>query len=189
MPSHLMTRRSFSARLAALVPGTVFAGSALRPRAVAGNVSSSQDDGITHNSDAIHQVITFKGSPARVYAMLTEAARFDQVIRQSEAMKAGMPPGAPRTAISTAIGGAFTLFGGQITGRQLELVPSQRVVQAWRAGSWPAGSYSIVRFELSPAATGCQLVFDHTGFPAGEAQHLALGWHANYWTPMARVLG
>ena len=147
-----------------------------------------QDNGITHDNDAIHQEVSFAATPERVYAVLTQAALFDKVVQQSAAMKSGLPPGGPSTAIGTEPGAAFTLFAGFITGRQLELIPSQRVVQAWRSASWPAGGYSIVRFELHAQGAGCRLVFDHTGFPAGEAQHLALGWHGNYWQPMARVL-
>jgi transposase-like protein len=63
-------------------------------------------------------------------------------------------------------GGPFSLFGGHITGRQVELVPDQLVVQAWRAKTWPAGVYSIARFELRrqkeprPASSSTT-----TGFP------------------------
>jgi activator of HSP90 ATPase len=46
------------------------------------------------------------------------------------------------------VGGAFTLFGGYITGRHVELVPNDRIVQAWRTGGWAPGVYSIAKFEL-----------------------------------------
>jgi hypothetical protein len=39
----------------------------------------------------------------------------------------------------------------------------------------------------SPAA-GAPLVLDHDGFPAGQGEHLAKGWHQNYWEPLARYL-
>jgi activator of HSP90 ATPase len=86
------------------------------------------------------------------------------------------------------VGGAFTLFGGYITGRHIELVPNQRIVQAWRTGAWPAGVYSIAKFELVEQGAGCKIVFDHTGFPKGEAESLASGWKAHYWEPMAKLL-
>ena len=186
MSSNPITRRDFSAGLAALVPGLGVAGT--RRPAARSNVTR-QGDGVTHTSDAIHQEVTFKASKARVYAVLTDAVLFDKVVHQSDAMKNGMPPGAPATSIARSAGGAFTLFGGFITGRQLELIADQRVVQAWRSSGWKPGMYSIVRFELMDQGTGCKLVFDHTGFPAGEAQHLADGWKVNYWQPMAKVLG
>jgi hypothetical protein len=30
--------------------------------------------------------------------------------------------------------------------------------------------------------------FDHTGFPTGNAEHLAAGWHAHYWMPLEKIL-
>ncbi|MGO9254974.1 MAG: SRPBCC domain-containing protein [Bryobacteraceae bacterium] len=42
-----------------------------------------------------------------------------------------------------------------------ELAPNQRIVQAWRPASWPAGVYSIVRFELVARGSGTRIVFDH----------------------------
>jgi activator of HSP90 ATPase len=90
--------------------------------------------------------------------------------------------------ISREAGGAFALFGRYITGRHVELVPDVRVVQAWRAGSWPPGVYSIAKFELVERGSGCKIVFDHTGFPKGQAEGLASGWKAHYWEPLAKVL-
>jgi len=73
------------------------------------------------------------------------------------------------------------LFAGHIVGRNVELVPGQRIVQAWRVVTWPEGVYSIARFELKSQAAGTHLVFDHTGFPEDLRDHLAEGWQSNYW--------
>jgi activator of HSP90 ATPase len=61
-------------------------------------------------------------------------------------------------------------------------------VQAWRSEGWAHGDYSIARFVLVEQGTGTKLVFDHTGFPKGEAEHLAAGWKTNYWDPMKTYL-
>jgi uncharacterized protein YndB with AHSA1/START domain len=143
---------------------------------------------ILRNAEAIHQEVMFKASRARVYDALTNAKQFDKVVRASEAMQPSMPPGAPPTEISRQPGGGFSLFAGHITGRNVELVPNQLLVQAWRAGDWKPGVYSIVSFQLSDQGTGTKLVFDHTGFPQGQAQHLADGWRGNYWKPLEKVL-
>jgi activator of HSP90 ATPase len=94
--------------------------------------------------------------------------------------------------ISREVGGAFVLFGGYITVRNVELLPNQRIVQAWRAGGWPSGIYSIARFELVEQSSGSSLrtkiIFDHTGFPNGEAESLASGWKAHYWEPLEKFL-
>jgi len=94
---------------------------------------------ISHTCAAIHQEVVFKASRKRVYEALTETKQFDKVVQLSEAMKGGMPPGAAPTEISREAGGTFTLFGGYVTGRHIELVPNERIVQAWRPQSWEPG--------------------------------------------------
>lgn len=145
------------------------------------------EDGVSHTADSIHQEPVFSAPPKRVYEVLTDARQFSRVIRLSGALQAMHLPDTP-AKISREAGGAFALYGGYITGRHIELVPSVRVVQAWRAGKWAAGAYSIVRFELVAQGPGCQIIFDHTGFPKGEAQSLASGWKAHYWEPIAKIL-
>ncbi len=143
-------------------------------------------NGISRTAAAIHQEPVFTANRKRLYEALTDAGQFDKVIQLSGVMqgaKSSMP-----TAISTAEGGAFALFGGYITGRQLELQPQQLIVQAWRAGSWGAGLYSIAHFQLVDHENGSQIIFDHRGFPNDQAEHLAAGWQANYWTPLAKLL-
>lgn len=145
---------------------------------------------ISRNNAAIHQEIEFQAGADRVYGVLTTTALFDKVVQASAAMNSGMKSqlGTSPTMIDAQPGGAFSLFGGYLTGRTLELVANARIVQAWRAGSWGEGLYSIARFVLEDRGTACRLTFDHTGFPNPEARHLARGWHDNYWTPMAKVL-
>ena len=144
---------------------------------------------ISHTAEAIHQEPVFKASRKRVYEALTDAKQFEKVVQLSGAMKSGMAPGAKPAEISHEAGGTFALFGGYVTGRQLELVPNERIVQAWRAGGWDPGDYSIAKFQLVEQGTGTKIVFDHTGFPKGQAEHLAAGWKMNYWEPLEKFLG
>jgi activator of HSP90 ATPase len=143
---------------------------------------------IARNMEAIHHEVAFKSSPEHLYAALTDAKEFQKVVLLSGAVKKGMVK-APRPAhISAVAGGEFAVFGGYITGRQIELVPKVRIVQAWRTGTWDPGTYSIARFVLAPQGTGTLLTFDHTGFPKGEAEHLSQGWKENYWQPLDQLL-
>jgi len=158
-------------------------------------VWAQADDGISHTAEAIHQEPIFKASRKRVYEALTDAKQFDKVMHLSGVMQS-MHLGDWPAEISHEVGGAFVLFGGYITGRHIELVPDERIVQAWRAGSWPPGVYSIARFELvahdSGAGTGTgagtKIAFDHTGFPKGDAESLASGWKAHYWEPLGKLI-
>ena len=148
------------------------------------------EEDISHAAESIHQEPVFSASRKRVYDALTDTKQFDKVVQLSGVMQSGMvPPGFNKpTMISREAGGAFTLFGGYITGRHIELLPGERIVQAWRAGSWDPGIYSIVKFDLTEQGSGTKIVFDHTGFPKGAGEELAGGWKAHYWEPLAKLL-
>ncbi len=146
------------------------------------------DDGITRGAAAIHQEVVFDASRERIFRMLTRAEEFDRVVRASDAAPAVLQPGAPPTSIESAAGTSFTLFGGYVTGRQIEVVPNERIVQTWRAASWPPGAHSLASFILKEEGSRTRIVFDHRAFPDDQAAHLALGWKVNYWIPMAKVL-
>jgi activator of HSP90 ATPase len=146
-------------------------------------------DGISHSAESIHQEPSFNAGRMRVYEALTMTEQFDQIIKltgvmHSPAMAAMRKP----TQISRHAGGTFTLFGGYIVGRHLELVPGELIVQAWRVGNWGRGVYSMVRFELAAQGGGTKILFDHAAFPNGQAEHLASGWRENYWEPLAKFL-
>jgi activator of HSP90 ATPase len=80
------------------------------------------------------------------------------------------------------------MFGGVIVGRNIELVPAQRIVQAWRPTHWAAGIYSIVHFELKARGPQATLILDHTGFPEGDFASLDYGWGLKYWKPLEKFL-
>lgn len=125
---------------------------------------------------AIHQEEIFKASPARIYEALLNANQFST-------FSSGRP-----AEIDRKVGGAFSLFGGHIVGRNLELVPNRRIVQAWRAVAWPEGIYSIARFDIQGDDSHSRIIFDHAGFPSDLAEHLESGWQANYWKPLQKYL-
>ena len=119
----------------------------------------------------IRQTVSFQKSPEQIYKVLTSATEFGEMT------------GAP-AEISEDEGGAFSCFGGQITGRHIELRPNKRIVQAWRAGPWEEGVYSIVKFDISESGTGSTVTLDHTAYPDGSSEHLEGGWHKMYWEPL-----
>jgi len=184
MDSKLQTRRDFSLGLASLCSVLGFGGSALGFRHWSYLKPTNAGDELTHTAGAIHQEVLFNASRKRVYEALTDPKQFDRVVALSENGKSLTNRA---TQISREVGGAFSLFGGYIVGRHIEMIANERLVQAWRETSWPAGIYSIVRFELVEQGAGTKLVFDHTGFP-GMGEHLFTGWKADYWEPLSKYL-
>lgn len=124
---------------------------------------------------ALHYQIDFKAPPKRIYGLLLDAKQFADMT--------GMA-----ASVDAAPGAAFTLFNKMIEGRNVELIEGRRIVQAWRPASWEQGVYSIAHFEIKARGEESTLVFDHTGFPAGLADHLDIGWRGHYWEPMQKYL-
>jgi activator of HSP90 ATPase len=169
-----------------LIAGATFAFGSLGLASAETFAQATQE--ISHTEDAIHQEPVFKASRKRVYEALTDAKQFQKVILLSAAVQSGMAKGNIPAEIVVEPGGPFKLFNGFIVGRNLELVPNERLVQAWRVAYWPAGAWSITKFVLLEQGSDSKIIFDHTGFPKGDADHLLEGWNGNYWQPLAKFL-
>jgi activator of HSP90 ATPase len=124
---------------------------------------------------SIQQTVVFKSSAEAVYSAITSSVEFAKVTGAA-------------ADIATDEGGTFSCFGGQVSGRHVELVPNERIVQAWRVGPWPDSVYSIVRFDISQSGELTTLELTHTGFPEDAADHLEGGWHKMYWEPLKAYL-
>jgi activator of HSP90 ATPase len=151
-------------------------------------VQAATGEEISHTAESIHQEPVINASRKRVYEALTDAKQFNEITKIIGAMEPAISLEKSPTVISPEVGGAFSLFGGIILGRHVELVPDTRIVQAWRVAYWATGIYSIARFELVEQGAGTKIVFDHTGFPKGDAETLASGWKAHYWEPLEKFL-
>ena len=134
------------------------------------------DLGVNVMADSIQQSVVFKAKANRIYDILIDSKEFAAFT------------GGKAAKIDPTAGGAFSVFDGMITGRNVELLPAKRIVQAWRAGNWDEGVYSIVRFDLAGEGTGARLTLTHVGFPEEHRPHLASGWQARYFEPMQAYL-
>jgi len=173
MNDNLPTRRQMIAGAAAMLGG-LGAGSrilAQAPPAVAQTPRPEPDAART----SLHQEIDLHASPQRIYEALLDSKQFSAF--SNEAAEIGREEGS-----------AFSMFGGMIVGRNIELVAGQRIVQAWRPTHWAAGIYSIVRFEFKAQGANTTLILDHTGFPEGEFANLNYGWGKKYWKPLEKYL-
>jgi activator of HSP90 ATPase len=132
-----------------------------------------QDAEMTRTS--LHQEVEFNAAPQRIYDVLLDSKEF--------AAFSGHP-----AVIDPAAGGAFSMFDGIIVGRNIELVPGQRIVQAWKPNYWEPGIYSLVKFELVADGAGTKIVLDHWGFPEGKFAGLDSGWPERYWQPLTKYL-
>jgi activator of HSP90 ATPase len=164
-----VTRRRAIAGIAAIV-GSLAAGAR-----AAGETAEAAKPALGPARASLHYEEDFKVGPERIYALLTDAKQFAAMTGRE-------------AVIDATEGGAFSLFGGLIIGRNVELLPGKRLVQAWRPTHWDAGVYSIVHFELTGDAAKTSLLLDHTGFPVPEADSLDAGWQRHYLKPLAKFL-
>ena len=134
-----------------------------------------QSTGADKLRTSLHQEVDIKASPQRIYEVLLDSKQFTAFTGLA-------------AEIDPKPGGAFSLFGGLIVGRNIELVSSQRIVQAWRPASWDPGVYSIVKFEFKQQGPETRIVLDHIGFPEGKFAGLDSGWHERYWEPLKKFL-
>ena len=126
----------------------------------------------------IHQEAIIQADPQAVYDVLTDGRKF--------AAATGMP-----AQLSDREGETFAVFDGRIEGRQIELVPGERIVQAWRFGAkhpdvWDAGVYSVVRFTLIGEEDGTGFIVDHVGVPPEWHDHISSGYPDFYMKPLER---
>jgi uncharacterized protein YndB with AHSA1/START domain len=120
----------------------------------------------------IRQTVTIRAAPKQV---------FEALINEKKHAKF---TGAP-AVISRKAGGAFTGYGGYLSGFNLEVVAGKRIVQAWRSKGWPAGTYSIVTFAFARSAGGkTKLSFSQVGVPAADVKAKSEGWRTHYWKPL-----
>lgn len=124
---------------------------------------------------SLHQEVHLKGTPQRIYEILLDQKQF--------AACSGMP-----ALIDPKEGGAFSMFSGLIVGRNIELVPAQRIVQAWRPSHWDPGVYSLVEFQLKADGAGSSVILNHKGFPEGDYDSLFSGWYEHYWERLEKYL-
>jgi activator of HSP90 ATPase len=171
-----LTRRSAVAHIAAVLGTLAASRHAAAQQEPPEPTKEKPATGPNRLRTSIHQEINLPATPQHVFDVLLDANKFGAFT----ALPAEIDPHP---------GGTFKTFGGLIEGRNVELIPAQRIVQAWRPASWDPGIYSIVHFELKPSGAATLLVLNHTGFPEGLYDHLAFGWNIRYWDPLKKYLG
>jgi activator of HSP90 ATPase len=174
IPNKTATRRQMITRVG-IAFGSLAAGAGVWGRTPKQAMKETPSTAANQKRTSLHMAIEMKAGPQRIYEVLLDAKEF--------AAFTGLP-----AEIDPKLGGAFSMFDGQIVGRNVELLPAQRIVQAWRPSHWDAGIYSIARFDLKPHSSGTIIILDHTGFPEGDYDHLEWGWRTHYWQPLNKFL-
>ncbi len=126
-------------------------------------------------SKIIRQVVTFKASPHEVYEALMDSKKHTAFTGD-------------KASISRQVGGSIQAGDGYVSGTNLELIPDQKIVQAWRGSDFPEGVMSKATFSLKDVDGGTRLTFSHSGVPDELFDSIKNGWVEFYWQPLAAWL-
>ncbi|MFO0702807.1 MAG: SRPBCC domain-containing protein [Candidatus Andersenbacteria bacterium] len=122
--------------------------------------------------------LKIKASPEQVYETLMDSAKHTELTGSKAVM-------------SPDVGGEFTAYDGYITGKNVELVKGEKIVQEWRGDEtdWPTEQMSKVTYQLKAVDGGTQLDFSQEGIPDTQYDAIAKGWDDFYWQPLTKKFG
>ncbi|MEK7113059.1 MAG: SRPBCC domain-containing protein [Patescibacteria group bacterium] len=83
-------------------------------------------------------------------------------------------------------GDAFSLWGGDIWGKNKKVVPEKMLVQEWYGGDWKEPS--IVTFTLSDQGGRTLLSLVHGNLPDAGWEEFADGWKEYYCGPLKELV-
>jgi uncharacterized protein YndB with AHSA1/START domain len=87
--------------------------------------------------------------------------------------------------MSDEVGAEFSAWDGYITGRNLELVAGERIVQSWRTSEFGDElEDSIITVTLDEVGGGTLLTIEHSNVPDEHKSYEEGGWQSNYFEPM-----
>ena len=111
---------------------------------------------------------TFKinAEPSDVYSALTNSNTIE--------LWSGYP-----AVMSEEPGSEFSLWEGDITGKNLEFIKNKKVVQEWDFGDQK--ERSIVTITIKPDGENSEVTVEHTNIPDGDFADIAEGWREYYF--------
>jgi len=91
--------------------------------------------------------------------------------------------------ISGEKGGKFSLFGGAVTGENVEIDMPNKLVQKWRFSSWPEGHYSTVTLEFEEKNGKTIVKLTQTDVPDDDKERAETGWKDNFFKRIKGIFG
>ncbi|MEX0983143.1 MAG: SRPBCC domain-containing protein [Bacteroidales bacterium] len=110
-----------------------------------------------------------KATPPEVYAALTNPFSIELWTGEKAVM-------------STNAGDEFSLYNGDITGRNLQFEPDTKIIQEWYFGDQKEPS--VVTITLSPDKYLTNIELLHTNIPDEAFEEINEGWDDSYFTPL-----
>lgn len=125
-------------------------------------------------NEAIQQKVQFKGtSTSELFDIYTNPEKHSAI------------HGGAETKITKEEGDTFSLMNGNLTGRNLKIVPDRMIVQSWKGNIWKEGDLdSILILIFSDTEGGAQIELIHACTP----EQFPDRWEEIYWAQMRKYL-
>ena len=88
--------------------------------------------------------------------------------------------------MDSEVGTEFELWGGDIHGRNLEVVENEKLVQEWFGGDW--NEPSTVTIAITPERDGTSVTLRQENIPDSELENIVSSWKENYFGPIKEYL-
>jgi len=87
--------------------------------------------------------------------------------------------------MSGEVGAEVSAWDGYISGRNLELIPGERIVQSWRTTEFAdEHEDSVISIVLTEVGDGTLLTLEHSNVPDDKRSYEEGGWQSHYFEPM-----
>jgi uncharacterized protein YndB with AHSA1/START domain len=122
---------------------------------------------------AIQQTISFENtSPRELFDIFTDPQKHGELL-------------GAKVDISAKEGARFSCFDGNVTGKNLLIVPGRLIVQSWKGNVWEKDDLdSILVLTFSETKGGAQISMVHANTPDRFIEK----WNEFYWKPMKQFL-
>jgi len=84
--------------------------------------------------------------------------------------------------VSGEAGAAWELWDASIIGKNVEMLPNEKIVQDWKEAGWD--NHSRVTFTLTPKGNTTVVELLHENVPDNSAKSITEGWKVYYLGPM-----
>ncbi|KAL9124279.1 MAG: hypothetical protein Q9217_006379, partial [Psora testacea] len=142
--------------------------------------TTTAGNGPSVNTVEITSTDEFRTTAQELYTTFTSPDRLAAFTRAPPTVYEGVHPG-----------GAFSLFGGNVSGSYISLTEPTKIIQKWRLGSWPEGHYSILEidFDQNDRDAVTVLRVRWKGVPVGEEEVVRRNWGEFYIKSIKTTFG
>lgn len=91
--------------------------------------------------------------------------------------------------VDPVVGGAFSMFDGNISGSFTKIEPNQVLEQTWRFRQWPEGYHSNVTITFQEKSDHTFVTVKQVGIPVSDFDRTENGWRINYFRSIKQCFG